>query len=469
MTLFRQMSLASRLGLFFAILAMIVFGISGMHLYQSLSTQLQNRDDSTLLDAVDQLRHYLEEFDDVDAMRKDPHHLLDVVHGHKGMIFIVRNDAGDLLVASPGGDALSADMSPGSARDTQRTTGIREWKFPDGASGRLAELRAKIGGARTGEVVLTVARKDSKETKADLRSHLEDLLWTSLAGAFATALFSYVIVRRGLRPLRLVARSASEITAQRLGGRLKVDDAPLEFREMVHSFNLMLDRLEDSFQRLSRFSSDLAHDLRTPINNLMVETQVTLGQRRSVQEYEELLVSNVEEYERLSRMVESMLFLANADNAAVMLQREQISGEAELRRIAEYFEGMAAEVGVTIEVEASGDLYADAILFRRAVSNLVANAIRYTAQGSSVSIRGHSTGQSGFTVEVVNPGIGIAPEHLSRIFDRFYRVDESRVGSGTSFGLGLAIVKSIVVLHGGSAQVESVQNGLTTFKLLFKW
>lgn len=469
MTPLRQMSLATRLGLFFALLAMLVFGVSGLHLHQSLSMQLQSRDDSTLLDTVDLLLHLLGEFKDENMLRADPHQLLDVVHRHKGMVFVIKDDIGKLLVASPGGDVIAAIGSSKVEGSDRKAAVIRDWSLQDGGPGRLVSLRARVGDTSDKQVVLTVAHKDSRETKADLESHLQDLIWTILAGAFATALFSYIIVRRGLRPLRLVAKSASEITAQRLGGRLKVDDAPLEFREMVHAFNLMLDRLEDSFQRLTRFSSDLAHDLRTPINNLMVETQVTLGQRRSVQEYEELLISNVEEYERLTRMVESMLFLANADNAAVMLHRESLSGEEELKRIAEYFEVMAEEVGITIEVKASGTLYVDAILFRRAVSNLVANAIRYTTRGSSVSIRGQVSGDAEFMVEVINPGIGISPEHLPRIFDRFYRVDISRVDSDTSFGLGLAIVKSIVVLHGGSAQVESAQNGLTTFRLYFKW
>jgi len=462
------MSIARRLELFFAVLAIVVFGVSGLHLYQSVSMQLQKRDDSTLLDAVDQFRHYLEEFSGVDALRADPHLLFDVVHGHKGMVFAIRDEARALLLASPGGDVLVTDDSSFDPDSYSKAAVIRDWALRDGGAGRQVSLWARVGDERGSRVLLTVARRDPKETKADLRSYLEDLIWTILIGAFTTALLSYVIVQRGLRPLRVIAQSAGEITAQQLGGRLKVDDAPLELRQMVQAFNLMLDRLEDSFRRLSQFSSDLAHDLRTPISNLMVETQVTLGQRRSVQEYEELLISNVEEYERLTRMVENMLFLANADNAAVMLRKEQLSGETELKRIADYFEGMAEEAGIIIDVEASGSLLADAILFRRAVSNLVANAIRYTTRGKGMTIRGYAHEDSGFVVEVINPGVGIQPEHLSRIFDRFYRVNPSRAHSDNSFGLGLAIVKSIVALHGGNVQAESIPNGLTTFRLTFR-
>lgn len=467
MKLFRQMSLAHRLGLFLAVLAVVVFGVSGLHLYQTLSTQLQKRDDSTLLGVVDQLRHYLEEFRAVEALRADPHLLFDVVHGHKGMVFAIRDEAGALLLASPGGDVLAKDDSAFTPDSQLQGAVVRDWTLRDGEAGRKISVWTRVGHAPGSRVLLAVARKDSRETRADLRSHLEDLIWTILIGAFITALLSFLIVQHGLRPLREIAKAAGEITAQRLGGRLTVDDAPLELRQMVHAFNLMLDRLEDSFRRLSQFSSDLAHDLRTPISNLMVETQVTLGQRRTVNEYEELLISNVEEYERLTRMVENMLFLANADNASVMLRKECLSGETELKRIAEYFEGMAEEAGIKIHVEASGNLLVDAILFRRAVSNLVANAIRYTTKGATMTIRGYDGGDGEFVVEVVNPGVGIPPEHLSRIFDRFYRVDVSRVGSHASSGLGLAIVKSIVELHGGNVQVESTPNGLTTFRLVF--
>jgi len=465
----QHMSLATRLGLLFAVLAVSVFGIAGFHLYQSLSQQLQKRDDTTLSNAIDQLRHSLEEFEGVEAVRADPHRLLDVVTGHKGMFLTIRDSAGALLAASPGGDAFLPGDFPVAENHNPDMVSLRDWQVRSGKRGRVLSTWAKVGKGPNNQVLLIVARENPKETMAELKAHLEDLLWTILIGACSTALFGYIIARRGLGPLRAVAKMASEITAHQLGGRLKVEDAPLELRAMVHAFNRMLDRLEDSFRRLTRFSSDIAHDLRTPISNLMVETQVTLAQRRSVQEYEELLVSNVEEYERLTRMIENMLFLAHADNAEVMLRKETLSSEVELKRIAEYFEGMAEEAGIMLDVDASGSLLADPMLFRRAVSNLVVNAIRYTTRGERMTIRGYPHGDAEFVIEVSNPGVGIPPEHLSRIFDRFYRVDTSRVKSQTSFGLGLAIVRSIAALHGGSVQVESVQNGLTTFRLIFKW
>ncbi|MEO5765788.1 MAG: heavy metal sensor histidine kinase, partial [Casimicrobiaceae bacterium] len=213
-------------------------------------------------------------------------------------------------------------------------------------------------------------------------------------------------------------------------------------------------------------SSDMAHDLRTPISNLLVSTQVALHQPRSVEDYERLLASNVEELERLTRMIENMLFLARAENAQVALEIEPIDAADEIDRIREYFEGIAAESNVTLASEARGTLWADPTLLRRAVSNLVANAIHHSPPGSEVSIAARSS-ETGGEVIVSNVGSGIAPQHQKRIFDRFYRADGARGESSSSSGLGLAIVQSIMGLHRGTVSVESVIGQGAVFRLRF--
>ena len=228
----------------------------------------------------------------------------------------------------------------------------------------------------------------------------------------------------------------------------------------------MLDRLHRSFQRLSQFSADMAHDLRTPINNLMVQTQVALSQPRAVDEYQTLLASNVEEYERLARMVENMLFLARADHADFVLHKQRLDACNELQRIADYFEGVAEDAQVQLTIDARGTVDADPILFRRAVNNLVANAIRYTPEGGVIRLATKQV-QDGIAITVTNPGIGIQSEHIPLLFERFYRVDDARSDSASSTGLGLAIVQSIMMLHGGRAEVESVADAMTMFRLVF--
>jgi two-component system heavy metal sensor histidine kinase CusS len=281
------------------------------------------------------------------------------------------------------------------------------------------------------------------------------------------ALLGFAVARRGLAPLGRVTAAAGGISPSQLDQRLDIAKAPAEIADLARAFNHMLDRLQDGYERLSQFSADLAHDLRTPISNLMVQSQVVLARPRSVEEYQVLLASNIEEYERLARMAESMLFLARADNAQIALRREHLDMERELRRIAEYFEGVAEEAGVTLAVDAAGTLNADPVLLNRALSNLIANAIRYTPRGAVIRVSARPRPDGGYTIQVVNPGAGIAPEHLSRLFDRFYRADSARAGSEAASGLGLAIVKAVMGLHGGTVHVESGKNQETLFELRF--
>ena len=466
MKLLRHMSLATWLAMFFAAVTAAVFSVAGVHLYLAVSQQLQLRDDEFLLKTIAFLRNRLEERDGAELVRLYPDRLLDIVMGQKGVLLALRDSRQELLAASSR-DAMELPTdAPVPANHGQEAEAIRDWHGSDGERGRMISVWVRIGDKADDRVQLIVAR-ENKGSALVLREHRDHVLLVMLIGVLVAAFLGYVIARRGLRPVRALARAAGEITANQLGGRLRIDEAPPELEVMVRAFNNMLDRLEDSFRRLTQFSSDIAHDLRTPIGNLMIETQVTLTQQRSIPEYEALLVLNIEEYERLNRMIEKMLFLARADNAQVALHKHTISVDSELKHVAGYFEGMADEKGVTLDIDASGALVADAILFRRAVSNLVANAIHQTPIGGHVAIRGHEHDPGKFVVAVSNPGSGIPAEHLPRIFDRFYRIDDSRGESKSSSGLGLAIVKSIMTLHGGSARVESIPNGVTTFSLIF--
>jgi two-component system heavy metal sensor histidine kinase CusS len=295
-------------------------------------------------------------------------------------------------------------------------------------------------------------------------------------GAALATLFGFIIVRQGMRPLRAVIGKANDISTQRLNTRLAVGEAPAELRELGNAFNAMLDRLEDGVQRLSGFAADLAHDLRTPVNTLMVETQVALSRPRSNEEYQALLASNIEEYERLSRMIENTLFLARVDNAQMGLHREELDAGKELRRIGEYFEGLAEDAGVALRVNSDAAqevdgaavvrLEADPILLQRAVSNLVSNAIQHTPEGGMVELCVRDTAR-GVQVSVSNTGPGIAPEHMNHIFGRYYRADPARSASSHSAGLGLAIVRAIMTLHGGAIEAHSTPGERTTFLLQF--
>jgi len=226
-------------------------------------------------------------------------------------------------------------------------------------------------------------------------------------------------------------------------------------------------RPEDSFRRLSDFSADLAHELRTPISNLMAETQVALSKARSADQYREVLYSNLEEYERLAHMIADMLFLVKADNRLIVPNSEMVDLAAEARKLFGYYETFAEEQGVSLALTGAGVVQGDRLMIRRALSNLLSNAIGHTPRNGAVKV-GIEQRKSGETRLVVeNPGEDIDPQHLPRLFDRFYRVDPSRQkASSDGAGLGLAITKSIVDAHEGTIEACS-SNGSTCFTITF--
>jgi two-component system heavy metal sensor histidine kinase CusS len=283
--------------------------------------------------------------------------------------------------------------------------------------------------------------------------------------ALLLAVIGCLLVYRGLLPLRRMAKHAHGIGVGNLGERLDSQGAPRELLPMIDAFNAMLDRLAKGFAQLSQVSTDMAHELRTPINNLLGETQVALHQNRSIEAYQQLLASNVEELERLTRMLDNMLFLARTDPASALSQRQELDAADEMQRIADYFEGLAADVGVCIEARGSGVIWAEPMLLRRALANLCANAIKYGAADSTVQVEAIAEPEGSY-LRVRNHGATIAPEHLARLFERFYRVDQSRERSAQSNGLGLSIVATIMQLHQGRYSASSA-DGVTCFELFF--
>jgi two-component system, OmpR family, heavy metal sensor histidine kinase CusS len=314
--------------------------------------------------------------------------------------------------------------------------------------------------------VLTIVVGRSIDDVLDILSGYRNTILRAIAlGAFVAIVLSYLLVHRALRPLHDITEEASRINVEGLNVRFSLNNRAPELHEISVSMNEMLTRLERGFSLLAQYTENLAHDLRTPVNNLRGQTEVLLSRERSIEEYQTLLVSNLEEYERLSRMIESILFLTRAENAQIALRRADLDLEEQLQQVAEYFEGLADESGVSLNVRASGTIKADAMLFRRAISNLIANSLRYTPRGEVIELA-TALVPGGTVVSITNPGPEIASEHLDKIFERFYRIEEARTNSASSTGLGLAIVRSIMELHEGRASAENGQ-GFVRFCLFF--
>jgi len=329
----------------------------------------------------------------------------------------------------------------------------------DGTDYRI--LNAPLAPDKTGSPQLTLL--------LDITHHqhflqrMQHLIWLTVGlSALATALLGAWAARSGLRPLRRISALASEVSAHSLNSRLPEENLPPELAEMAHNFNAMLGRLDDSFQRLSAFSADIAHELRTPLSNLLTHTQVTLTRPRPLEDYREALHSNLEELQWMAQLVNDMLYLAKADHGLLIPKREALDLAQEADLLLEFFAPLADDARVTLSRDGHGSLEGDRSMLRRALSNLLDNALRFTKAEGEVRIRIEEH-VLGLSLRVENTGDGIDAQQLPRLFDRFYRADPARhEGSSEHAGLGLAITQSIVRAHGGQIRCES-ENGWTRF------
>ncbi|EIF32155.1 heavy metal sensor kinase [Burkholderia sp. Ch1-1] len=454
----RSYSLLKRLTLAFSVAAVLVFALTGAFLYNALSTELQRRDDIEITGKLSQFLQLARDSGSPQAVRSSPAVFHEVLLSHPGVYLAIFDPRGAVLLQHS--DRPSADLT--SALANHRPNAPYTCEPPGIGPSRCVFADETLPSGDSVRVLLLRAAADRQSL---LESYRIDIWLAVAVGAALVGALGYAVARRGFSPVRNIGRQTSRIEAHNLSERLDIEGGPVELQDIAFSVNRMLDRLERAFARLSQFSSDLAHDMRTPLANVISSSQVTLSRTRTTEEYEALIDSNIEECERLQRMIENMLFLARTDNAQQLIKVVELDAESELRRLASYFQGLAEEAGVHFAVEGNARISADATLFRRAVSNLVSNALDHAFAGSSVELSSfHSPKYA--VIEVTNQGQPIAPEHVDRIFERFYRVDASRHGSARNAGLGLAIVKSIMELHRGKVDVASYGER-TTFTLFF--
>lgn len=444
-------SIAARLTAWYTATAFSLVLVATGLLYWTLVQNMRADDQRMLADKVQVLRTLLHE------RGEDPAALKEVewewaAREYEQVYVRVLTAAQETLVETPGMAAALpartlANLTSASPSD------IVEVRGTDGR--RFRTVTAAAGERPGTRHIIQVAVDLTHEQ--DMLSAYRTRVWVVLAVALALSAFvGHAIARHGVRPLEQIARTARRITSASLDARIEQAHLPAEVANLAITFNEMLGRLQDSFERLSRFSADIAHELRTPVNNLRGETEVALGRARSPEEYREILASSLEEYERLSRLIDSLLFLARAEHPETRIAREHLNLRRELQTVVDFYEGSASEKGVALSVDVPPilDIDADRTLFQRAVGNLIANALAHTPSGGSVAVRALADGPH-CAIHVVDTGRGVAPEDLPHVFDRFYRADKSRASTSGNLGLGLAIVRSIARLHGGRVELDS--------------
>lgn len=375
--------------------------------------------------------------------------LSEAVSGHHGVYYQVRDSQNRIIYFTA---PFSYDVLPNNNLDTLISIENKStsWEF----NGK--HYRGLISPATIGDIhYIIVAAIEMEFHMQFLNQFNYTLLLIMAIAAVVILIAAWFGIHQGHLPLYKLADEIASIKADNLEIRIDSSGVPDELISLVNSFNNMLSRLQLSFNQLSNYSDDIAHELRTPLTNLITQTQVVLNKPRSDVEYKELLYSNLEEQERLSKMVNDMLWLAKSDNGLVALELINVDLKEEILACFDFFEALANEVKVTLSLQGDSIQVAfDKIMLRRALYNLVSNAIRHTKAGDAITVRIYDE-KNTVSVVIENPGEQIPKQHLMNIFDRFYRIDPSRRRNSEGAGLGLAIVKSILELHGGGVDVNS--------------
>ncbi len=472
-----QQSLARKLALLYACTTFSVLLIASSLLYWTILDHLQKEHQSLLAAKITELRQY---FKSTSVLDKNLYDLIDAEHHHAGAshssaihpgiphhVFIrIYDEQGNLLIESNITQPIPKGLQY-PVVEKQSAIAIIKSRAADGEQYLLGSAWASTVNEGESRKLLIQGLLKLAPDEVLLNDYQRALILVLIFGVLASAFTGFWVTRRGLRPLRQITATIQNINVQQLNAPLKSAPCPQEIALLANAFNQMLNRLDQSFLRLSQFSADLAHELRTPVNNLMGASEVALSRERSPEEYQEILASSMEECARIARMIDELLFLARAEDPKTEINSSFFAVEDEFQRIIDFYESLAAEQQVEIIFRSTQlTLFADPNLFRRVLSNLVSNALRYTPAQGKIELKAHHTDEE-IIITVSDNGSGIPEAMLEHIFDRFFQADQSRHHQKQGSGLGLAIVKSIMELHGGKISINSPDQLGTQVELLF--
>lgn len=449
-------SIASRLTAWIATAATIILLLLGVLIGKALERHFNMQDMSLLSGKLSLVQHLLKDASRSHADRDIKELLDDALIGHNGLWVKIEGPQG-VIYESEGARFIATLATPSSPDSAEL--------FSFEPAPRQVFNAISIAYPETDKTPahIVMIATDTSEHVAFMRA-FSVTLWTFVGfAALLTAASVWLIALREMAPLKSIRAEAERITAKRLDRRLSTDLVPEEMVGLVETLNAMLERLETAFKRLSDFSSDLAHELRTPVTNLLTETQVSLSKARTPERYQEILISNSEELERLARMISDMLYLAKAEHDLIVPSRENIDLRDEVEGLLDFYDALASDSSVKLTGHGMAKVEGDRLMLRRALSNLLSNAVRHSPQGTEVSVMLNEADSTAY-ISVTNPGEDIPNEHLERIFDRFYRVDSARQRLSDGAGLGLAITRSIVQAHSGKIYASS-SKGKTTFTI----
>lgn len=454
-------SVAARLAWSYGLATVALLVVAELFVYWGLLDSLRRQDERLLASKTRVLRTLLLDPAKAQALESEIEHEAGEDQALKFYIRILDADHRPLH-ATPDMEP----MLPPSVFPVVATGEVVEVHQPSERDFLLLSADAWTGTERRERRFIQIALDTSMNLKI-LADYRDRLILVFAGGVLVAALAGVTLTRHGLRPLRQITAAVRDVTVSRMHTRLDAATWPRELQELAGAFDQMLDRLQPSFDRLNQFSADLAHALRNPLNNLRGEAEVALTCNYTPEEYRQTLASSLEEYERLAKLIDSLLFLARAENPQAILDCESVSAAAEFATVRDFYDALAAEKNVEVVCSGEGAIRGAPILIRRAISNLLGNALKHTPSGGVVRLVAQPLDAGAVEIQVVDTGCGIAAENLPRVFERFFQVDRTRDNAANGAGLGLAIVRSIMQLHGGSASVHSVLKQGTTVTLTF--
>lgn len=459
----RPNSLAFRVTILVGVTIFICLSIMSLIVIESIDQHFIEQDADELNEVFEAVQSKLNEAHKQNILPSSI--LFQAVSGHHGVYYHVKNKNDNTVFTSQG---ANLSTFPTKIEPQNQVLPSNLLIFDDGkhilrGTKISFELSTKLGLER-----YTVIVASNMEFHMNYMANFKNTLWgiVFLAGVI-TVFAARFAVYRGHAPLRQLSKEIESITADKLDIRLDPLNVPVELTTLVNSFNTMIKRLEDGFERLSHFSADIAHELRTPVTNLTTQTQVMLSKPRDSEAYIEILYSNLEEYERMTKMVSDMLLLAQTEHGLIKTKLDNIDVSKEIGELIEFFSMLADEKKVLIVLSGpSFKLLCDKSMFRQALSNLISNAIRYSPEDDIITVI-TSAEYDKKMICISNHGAAIPPEHIPRLFDRFYRGDPSRKRDGQGAGLGLTIAKAIVNVNSGDINVESSLDK-TSFCVVFE-
>lgn len=452
----RQRSLTVRLTALFALASTAVLVGLGLLIMSTVAKHFTDQDEQLLEKELELIRMVVNERG-AGAITST---FGEALHNHPGFFVHISSIDGRPMYST------LADATQPILAAAKRVANGHSFAVNAGQHQEFQAIKAYLKDDKSSEQLQVIVAVDTEIHDHFMRNFQTTLILYVAGSAVIVVLLSWWAARRGLAPLRAMSDKVQAVSSHNFGERMPIETLPVEIADLAAKLNAMLERLQQDFHRITNFSTDIAHELRTPITNLLTQTDVVLTQQRTNEAYRDTLSSNAEELQRLARTISDMLFLAQTENGISLPSYEPLKLQDEITELLDFYDALAEEKGVNLQLTGDAIVRGDRLMVRRALSNLISNAMRYTPAAGSIAVS-IARSEGDVLVAVENDGPEIPEEHLPHLFDRFYRADKSRTKLDTnSAGLGLSITQAIMRAHQGNVTVRSSQ-GKTRFTLQF--